>query len=198
MKTYAAFSYCVTPHHLLRNYLVIIIYICVWTQLLSHVWLFVTPCPVAHQAPLSTGFSRHEYWSTLPFPPPGDLPNPRNEPESLASPELAGGFFTTRITWEAPIYINIKNQKRTIIWGLIWSFEFKIRPYFCCKIIIWKDMIFHHLKTNYLKQQKKIRLWQSFWEFMLNIPFNILSHLSFWPIKLNNLSNTHNISSFPG
>jgi len=41
------------------------------------------------------GFSRQEYWSGLPFPLPGDLPNPRIVPMSLASPALAGGFFTT-------------------------------------------------------------------------------------------------------
>ena len=53
-------------------------------QSLSHVLLFVTPWIAAHQAPLSTGFSRQEYWSGLPFPPAGDLPNPRTEPESLS------------------------------------------------------------------------------------------------------------------
>jgi len=41
------------------------------------------------------GFPRQEYWSGLPFPPPGDLPDPGIESESIASPELAGGFFTT-------------------------------------------------------------------------------------------------------
>ena len=45
-------------------------------QLLSHIQLFVTPWTVALQAPLSMGFSRQEYWSGLPFPPPGDLPGP--------------------------------------------------------------------------------------------------------------------------
>ena len=49
----------------------------------------------SHQAPLSMGFSRQEYWSGLPFPPPGYLPKPGIEPTSLASPTLAGGFFTT-------------------------------------------------------------------------------------------------------
>ena len=49
---------------------------------------------IAHQAPLSMEFSRQEYWSGLPFPTPGYLPNPRIEPESLASPEVSGGFFT--------------------------------------------------------------------------------------------------------
>ena len=52
---------------------------------LSHVWPFLTPWTVAHQVPLSMGFSRQEYWSGLPFPPPGDLPNPA----------LAGSFLTT-------------------------------------------------------------------------------------------------------
>ena len=45
-------------------------------QLLSHVLLFVAPWTVAHQAPLSVGFSRQECWSGLPFPPLGDLPDP--------------------------------------------------------------------------------------------------------------------------
>ena len=48
----------------------------------SHVWLFVTPWTVACQAPLSMGFPRQEYWSGLPFPSPGDLPDPGIEPRS--------------------------------------------------------------------------------------------------------------------
>ena len=47
------------------------------------------------------GFSRREYWSGLPFPSPGDLPDPGIELKSLVSPALAGGFFTTRATWQA-------------------------------------------------------------------------------------------------
>ena len=46
----------------------------------SHVQLFATPWTVAHQAPLSMGFSRQEYWSESPCPPPGDLPNPGIKP----------------------------------------------------------------------------------------------------------------------
>ena len=69
----------------------------------SHVHLFVTLWAVARQAPLSMGFSRQEYWSGLPCPSPGDLPDPGIEPMALTSPELAGGFFTTSATWEAPI-----------------------------------------------------------------------------------------------
>jgi len=50
---------------------------------------------VACQAPLSMGFSRQKSWSGLPFPTPGDLPNPGVEPSTLTSPALAGRFFTT-------------------------------------------------------------------------------------------------------
>ena len=58
------------------------------------------PWTIACQAPLSMKFSRQEYWSGLPSPFPGDLPNPGIEPVSL-SPALAGGFFTTSTTWDA-------------------------------------------------------------------------------------------------
>ena len=61
----------------------------------SHIQLFATPWTVAHQAPLSVGFSRQEYWNGLSFPPPVDLPDPEIELVSLASPALAGGFFTS-------------------------------------------------------------------------------------------------------
>ena len=74
-------------------------YVCV----LSHsscVWLSVTLWTVAHQAPLFMRFSKQEYWSGLPFPPLGNLPNPGIEPASLSSPALAGRFFTTSATWE--------------------------------------------------------------------------------------------------
>ena len=68
----------------------------------SHVRLFVTLWTVACQAPLSVGFSRQEYWSGLPCRPPGNLRNPGTELLSLASLALAGWFFTTSATWEAP------------------------------------------------------------------------------------------------
>ena len=67
----------------------------------SCVWLFVTLWTAAHQAPLSVGFSRQEYWSGLPCPPPGFLSDPGFEPTSLMPPALAGRFFTAGATWEA-------------------------------------------------------------------------------------------------
>ena len=69
----------------------------------SCVWLFATLWTVAHQASLSLGFTRQEYWSGLPFPTPGDLPDSGIKPTSLESPALAGGFFTTSATWEARV-----------------------------------------------------------------------------------------------
>ena len=64
--------------------------------MLSRVWLFVTPWNIARQTPLSMRFSRQEYWKGLPFPPPGDLPDPGVKPKSPVPPALAGGFFTTK------------------------------------------------------------------------------------------------------
>ena len=68
-----------------------------------HVQLFLVLWTVALQTPLSLGFHRQEYWTGLPCPPPGDLPDPRIEPVSLTSPALAGRFFTTSAAWEAPV-----------------------------------------------------------------------------------------------
>ena len=80
--------------------------------MLSHGQLLATPGTVARQAPLSMGFSRQEYWSGLPCPSPGDLPDPGTEPMSLVSPALAGGFFTTEPpgNWEAVQTATTANQ----------------------------------------------------------------------------------------
>ena len=61
----------------------------------SRVWLCVTLWTALGQAPLSMEYSRQEYWNGLPFPTPGDPPNPGIEPESTEAPVLAGRFFTT-------------------------------------------------------------------------------------------------------
>ena len=63
--------------------------------ILSHVRLFATPWTIAHPAPLSMEFSRQEYCSELPFPSPGDIPDPGILHESLESPSLTGKFFST-------------------------------------------------------------------------------------------------------
>ena len=63
----------------------------------------VTPWTVAHQAPLSMGFSRQEYWSGLPFPPPGDLPNPGIKPRS---PALQADSLPTELQGKPPFTSN--------------------------------------------------------------------------------------------
>ena len=74
--------------------------LCACAKLLNHVRFFATPWTVGCQTPLFVGFSRHKYWSGLPFPPLGDLPYLEKEPISLMCPVLPGGFFTTSTTWE--------------------------------------------------------------------------------------------------
>ena len=76
-----------------------------------------TPWTVVCQAPLSMGFPRQEYWSGLPFPSPGDLPDPGIKP---ASPALAGGFFTTEPPGKPKYTITRKKpilRKKTVTKG---------------------------------------------------------------------------------
>ena len=75
----------------------------------SCVALFVTLWTESLQAPLSMGFPRQEYWSGLPCPPPGDLPDPGIRPASLMSLASAGGFFTTNTTWK-PKMVSTKHK----------------------------------------------------------------------------------------
>ena len=74
---------------------------------LSRVRLFVTPWTAVHQAPLSLGFSRQEYWRGLPFPSPGDLSNPGIEP---GSPALQAGSLPTELQGKP----NIKGAKSSV------------------------------------------------------------------------------------
>ena len=80
------------------------VYMCVCV--LSLVCLFATPWTVTCQTPLSMEFSRQEYWNGLPFPTPGNLPDPRIKLSSLKSLALTGRFVTTTVTWEVMVYIG--------------------------------------------------------------------------------------------
>ena len=86
-------------------------YVCMLLSHFSRVWLFVVLWTVARQAPISVYFFRQEYWSGLPFSSPLDLPNPGIKPMSSA---LAGGFFTTSTTWEAPMTMLMRGY----LWAL--------------------------------------------------------------------------------
>ena len=120
----------------------------------SHIWLFATLRTIARLAPLSMGFSRQEYWSGLPLPSPGDLPNPAIKPVSLTSPTLGGRSFATTATWEAQVRIRltkylpharkqISGKKKTTenphAWELtIYSSVSELRPHFR---ITWESNI---------------------------------------------------------
>ena len=92
--------------------------VCMGTKSLSHVWLFATPWTAARQAPLSMEFSRQDYWSGVPFPPPGDLPDPGIKPASLTSPALAGEFLTASATWEALNFLTRNQTQAPCIWSV--------------------------------------------------------------------------------
>ena len=87
-----------------------------YAQSLNHVQFFAIPWTVVPLAPLSMGFSRQEYWSGLPFPSPGDLPNPGSEPKHrfcIVSPALAGGFFITEPSGKP--YKQITNNSKIFV-----------------------------------------------------------------------------------
>ena len=88
----------------------------------SCVRVFATLWTIACQGPLSMEFSRQEYWSGLPCPPPGDLPDPGIWHVSLMSPALSGGFFTTSATWE------VQQQDDMSIVGKVDKIKINWRP----------------------------------------------------------------------
>ena len=91
--------------------------VCVCVCVLSHFsgWQLCDPMDLARQAPLSMGFSRQEYWSGLPCPPPGDLPSPRMEPESISSLALATSLPTSSATWRSPHGGQTRSQGREVL-----------------------------------------------------------------------------------
>ena len=98
--------------------------VCVCVCALNHVRLFAALWTVACQASLSAEFSRQEYWSGVPFPSLGDLPDAGSKPLSLAFPVVAGRFFTTSVTWEAPfpscLWSISSNQYLCQIFAIAW------------------------------------------------------------------------------
>ena len=97
----------------------------------SHVCFCATLWNVACRASLSLGSSKQEYWSGLPFPPPGDLPDPGIKPTSLMSPVLACGFFTTSATWEALTNqwrSEVKSLSRVWLLATPWTVAYQAPP----------------------------------------------------------------------
>ena len=140
----------------------------------SCVQLFATLWFVADPAPLSMGFSRQEYWSGLPCPPPGGLPNTGIEPTSLTSLASAGWFFTTSATWEAWEVVHhcgfsFHFPDDRWCWA---SFHMLTGHLFSCEGCIW---IFLHIKN--------IKLSFYYWvvrSFFFFFNFLATSSLSYW------------------
>ena len=107
-----------------------------YTCMLSHVRLFVTPWMLAHQAPLSMGFSGQEYKNGLLFPTPENLPNPGTEPTSLASSALAGGFFTTALP-EKPTCSLLHSSSHPLTSSAL-QFVWDFILFFLCKICLFR------------------------------------------------------------
>ena len=139
----------------------------------SCVQLFSTPWAVAHQPPLSMGFSRQEYWSGLPCPPSGESSQPRDQTHASMSPALAGGFFTTSTTWEA--------------WVVTWDYYINLTGNYCtmhiespyCTIYINTIYIIHHIHQFSLVNYASIKLKNNIFlpkSFFFNI-IQILVHI---------------------
>ena len=94
-----------------------------WVKSLSRVWLFATPWTIAYKAPLSMEFSRQEYWNGLPFPSPGDLPDPGIEP---GSPALQADALPSeppeKSTW---CICRIHHAKCRAGWSISWNQDFQ-------------------------------------------------------------------------
>ena len=127
----------------------------------SCVQLLATLWTVAHQAPLSMGFSRQEYWSGLPCPPPGDLPDPGIEYTSLMSPALAGGLLAGSLPLASPQQSYLTGLKFLLLHSLfLWplasgltslSFSFLI----CEMVIISSPLKSCRFKASLVAQMVK-------------------------------------------
>ena len=96
---------------------------------LGPVWLFVTLWTVARQAPLSLGFSRQEYWSGLPSPPPGDLMDPGIKPSSFTSPALAGRFFFFFFFFfTTSAHLEVKSLSHFQLFATPWTVAYQAPP----------------------------------------------------------------------
>ena len=114
-------------------------------ELLSHIWLFVTPWTVACQAPLFMEFSRQEYWSGLPFHSPGDLPNPRTEPLSPTPCALGGRFSTSQPPGKPRVIMWLNNS---IPYRYLRELKTYVRRETC--ILIFTEALFTiHLTIHY-------------------------------------------------
>ena len=129
----------------------------------SHAWLFSVRWAAAHQAPLcSWGFSRQEYWSGLPCPPPGHLPDPGTEPASLTFPALAGRFFTTCATGDTSRSMGMCYRLRQTSYCGSWSNNY-CWGFFTLEIFFfsfsWNIFIYTQVSERCVFGIEEIELW---------------------------------------
>ena len=129
-------------------------------QSLSHVQLFVTPWTVACQASLSIGFSRQEYCSGLPFPPPWDLSHPGIKPSSLVFPALAGGFFTTVPPGKLPLD-NLYYKTSSAHFSSINLFTSSVFKILCTRIMNFSNYRHRNLHSVFYKVISNFRFLSS-------------------------------------
>ena len=109
--------------------------ICMHAKLLQSCLTLCDPMDYSPLGSSSMGFSRQEYWSGLPSPPPGDLPGPGKEPESLPPPALADRFFTARATWEGPDDTKVKvAQSCLTLWD---PMDYTVHGILQARIVEW-------------------------------------------------------------
>ena len=124
---------------------------------LSCVWLFETPWTVAHQAPPSMGFSRQEYWNGLPFPFPGDLPDPGIEP---GSPTLQADALTSEPPGKPRLHIN--KYIHTHIYGMPSN-----HLILCCPLLL-PPSIFTSIRV-FSNESVLCMMWPKYWSFSFSI-----------------------------
>ena len=150
-----------------------------WVKSLSRVWLFANPWTVAYQVPPSMGFSRQEYWSGLPFPSPGDLPDPGIEPgsptfqaEALTSepPGKLYAYVTPFVIVPQFLYFSILFSVCISVWGVYKDIS-------SCSVILalaMSSLLMSPLKTFFILVQ---------WFWFLRFPLDIF--LEFPPLCLH-------------
>ena len=116
---------------------------------LSHVQLFVTPWTVAHQAPPSMGFSRQEYWSALPFPSPGNLPDPGIEPRS---PTLQADALTSQPPGKQAAH-RFVSVNRVSVSSIRKNFQINCLP--LGGITLWKTVFFIWLTSRLMIKRQR-------------------------------------------
>ena len=119
---------------------------------------FATPCTVAHQAPLSMGFSRQEYWGGLPFPSPGYLPDPGIEPRS---PALQADALTSEPPGKTTLY-----KANTNHWAILWRAETKRKKEYSLEAwekettstISLKEIMKRQRNTTQMKEHTEVQI----------------------------------------